>query len=152
MPVEVQNPPQPSATLPSAPQPSATSLVSGIIDDVQNLIKQQFQLTRREVEQDLRKGKAGALLVGAGIGAMLLGCFEACLTVAHLLHWLTSPAGSDPASLPMWACHAIVAAVLLGVGYAVLSAGSKRFETIDPLNGPTADALKDNIEWKTKKS
>ena len=52
MPVEVQD----------HSETSATSLVSGIIDDVQNLVKQQFQLTRREIEQDLRKSKDGVVL------------------------------------------------------------------------------------------
>jgi hypothetical protein len=132
------------------PQPTTTSLVSGIIDDVQNLVKQQFQLTRREVEQDLRKSKEAAQLYAVGVGMLLLACVEMCLMAAYLLHWATSPAGSDPASIPLWACHAIVGAVLGVIGYMTMSAGSKRFETIDPLNGPTADALKDNLEWKTK--
>ncbi len=134
------------------PQPSATALVSGIIDDVQNLVKQQFQLARTEIEQDLRKSKDGAVLYVIGGVVLLLATFMACLAVSHLLHWLTSPAGTDAAKLPLWACYAIVGAVLGGVGYLTTSAAAKLFSTIDPLNGPTVEAMKDNVDWKTDKN
>ena len=82
---------------------------------------------------------------------LLLAAFMACLALSHLLHWLTAPAATDVAKLPLWACHAIVAAVLGVVGYVTVSSASKLFATIDPLNGPTAEAIKDNVEWKTDK-
>ncbi len=130
MPVDYEN----------ATQTSTATLITGLVDDVQTLVKQQFQLTRKEIERDLQRCREAALLFLAGAGMLLLGMVEVTLAIAHWLHWVTSPAGTEVASLPLWGCHGIV-----GI------AASRLFQTVDPLNGPTAEAIQDNLEWKTDK-
>jgi len=131
---------------------SVTSLVSGIVSDFQDLVKQQMRLTRQEIEADLRKTKEGVSSLAIGGGLALLGAFAGCLAVAHLLHWLAAPAGSDPSSLPLWASFAITALLFLsGAGIAFV-AGKKK---LDALRNPLPDtslAMKENLEWKTKPS
>ena len=39
---------------------SVAALVGGIVGDVQDLIKQQLELTRKEIEADLRKTREAA--------------------------------------------------------------------------------------------
>jgi len=126
-----------------------TSLVSGIVDDFQDLIKQQLQLTRKEIEADIRKAKEGASLLVAGLGVLFLGGIVLCLMMSHLIHWLASPAGSDPAAFPLWACHAVVGGVLALIGGGMTCAGWKTFNKIDPLQNPATDALKENVQWLT---
>ena len=125
---------------------STATLISGVVDDVQNLVKQQFQLARKEIERDIRKGKEAFFMFVGGGSLLLLAMFEFTLAIAHWIHWFSSPVGTEAASLPLWGCHAIVAGVFGILGSIVLAAASKIVSTIDPMNGPTAESLKENIE------
>ena len=130
---------------------SVTSLVSGIVNDFQDLVKQQLRLTRQEIETELRKSKEPVLLLAAGWLICHLGGFAICLMLALLLHWLGAPAGTDPSSLPLWASFALVGSLFLIVGGAMLMAGKKKMEAIGTPMHETVQALKENIEWKTNK-
>jgi len=131
------------------------SLVGGIVSDVQDLIKQQLELTKKEIEADLRKTRDAASLLFLGIGMALFGCFAVCLMLAHLIHQLTTPANlqalQDPAAIPLWGCYGIVAAILLIGGGALAFAGKKKFDSFNPLPDESAQALKENIEWIANK-
>lgn len=128
---------------------SVTSLVSGIVSDMQDLIKQQLRLTRQEIEADLRKSKEAVSFLALGYGILLLSTFAVCLMLAHLFHWLSAPAGSDLATLPLWACYAAVALLFFLAGAFAIVAGKKKINAIgNPLHD-TAQALKENLEWKT---
>jgi len=131
-------------------EPSVTSLVSGIVSDFQDLIKQQLLLTRKEIEADLRKSKEAVSILAVGWTICLIGVFAVCLMLALLLHWLGAPAGTDPSSLPLWASFAVVGCLFLIGGVASIVAGKKKIDAIGLED--TAQALKENIEWKTKTS
>jgi hypothetical protein len=131
---------------------SVVSLASGIVNDVQDLVKQQLSLARQEVATDLRLSKGPATLLAIGFAICLAAAFVLCLMVAHLLHWVVAPAGSDPSQLPLWACYAITAGAFLAGGGAVLLAAKKKFEAIGTPLRHAAQALKENLEWKTTTS
>lgn len=128
---------------------SLSSLVTGIVSDFQDLIKQQLLLTRKEIEADLRKTREAASLWVTGLVTLLLSGFTGCLMLAHLIHWLASPAPADAAAIPLWVCYLIVFAVLGTAGWFLTLAGSKRFQTVHPLEGPASEALKENVQWLT---
>jgi len=130
---------------------SLTSLVSGIVSDMQDLVKQQLLLMRKEVEADVRKTTAAASLFGLGLGVLFLSGIELCLMLAHLLHWLTAPAGVviDTASVPLWGCHAIVGLILVILGVGMVGAGKKKIASVHPLDNPATEALKENVQWLT---
>jgi hypothetical protein len=131
---------------------SMVSLVSGIVDDVHDLITQQIKLTRAEVQEDLRKAGAIALTFAAGAGVLLLGAILLCLMLVYLLHWLTSPTGLDAASLPLWACYGIVGASFGVLGAALIAAGKKQYDATNLLPDISAAALKENVECLTKQN
>lgn len=131
------------------PDQTAASLVSGILGDLQHLVEQQFQLTRWEIESELRQRAAAAAIFGGGIGIVFLSAISFCLTLAHLLHWVTSPPGTDSAWLPLWACHAVVAVVLAVTGGTLTRAGRARFESIKPSQNPATAILQEPLPWKT---
>ena len=141
-----------ATTLQGPPEQSMVSLVSGIVDDVHDLITQQVKLTRAEIKDDVRKGVDIALMFAAGAGVLLLGAILACLMLVYLLHWLTAPAGDDPASLPLWACYGIVGAAFGAVGGVLLAAGKKKYESTSLLPDKSARALKENVECLTNKT
>jgi Putative Actinobacterial Holin-X, holin superfamily III len=122
---------------------SAASLVSGILDDLQDLVEQQFQLTRREIEEEICQRAA------AGMGVLFLDAIVLSLTLVHLLHWVASPPGTDPAWLPLWACYAVLAAVLVVIGGVLMWVGRARFRSIDRAQNPVTEFLQENAPWTT---
>jgi len=120
---EVENP----------PMESATSIVSGIVDDFRDLVKQEFHLAHQELREDFRKTREASLLWGTGVGMIFLSAIAFVLMLANGLHTLTSPAGTDPASLPLWGCYAIVSVLLAILGVAVAIVGQNRFDSISLL-------------------
>jgi len=141
MATEVQNP-QPS-------EPSTGSLVAGIVNDIQDLVKQQVQLTRKELEQEFNHGKEAVVFLVLGRFLSLAGVVGLCLMLAHLLHWLAAPAGTDPSGLPLWAGFAIAGGAFVAVGVGLLLAAKKSVEAIGTPLHESARALKETFEWKT---
>ena len=136
-------------TVEDAPAQSAASLVSGILGDLQHLVEQQFQLTRREIEEELRQRAAAAAIFGIGLAVFFLDAIVLCLTLAHLLHWEMSPSGTDPAALPLWACYAVVAAVLIIIGGTMTYVGRARFNSVKRFKNPITEILQEPVQWTT---
>ena len=134
-----------SPDLEEPPAQTAASLVTGIVGDLQRLVEQQFQLARREIEEGLRLRAAAAAVFGLGMVVFFLDAIVLCLALAHLLHWVTSPSGTDPAWFPLWACHAVVAAVLAVSGTIFACVGRAKFMSIVPLPKSAAEILQENI-------
>ncbi|MBC7819098.1 MAG: phage holin family protein [Planctomycetaceae bacterium] len=126
------------------PEQTTASLVSGIFGDLKHLVEQQFQLTRQEIETGLRQRAAAAAVIGFGLGILFLAAVAICLTFSHLLHWAASPPGTDPAWMPLWVCHAVVAAVLAVSGVTVACVGRAKFRSIDPLQRPDNEILQEH--------
>ena len=112
------------------PEQTAASRVNDILSDVQQLIKLQLQLTRWEIEQEIRQRIAAAATLAFGLGVLILAPMVLCLSVVHLLHWAASPPGTDPAWLPLWGCHAAVAMVLVAIGGTLAWLGQARLRTV----------------------
>lgn len=111
---------------------TTVSLVGGILVDLQKLVEQQLQLTRREIEGELRRQSITAAIVALGLGVLFLASLMLSLAAAHLLHWLASPSGTDPAWMSMWVCHAVVGGVLVVIGGMLTVYGQSRFRSVQP--------------------
>jgi hypothetical protein len=127
--------------LQSPPQPSVTSLVSGIIADVQDLIKQQVALIGKEIKDDINKSITAAISLAAGAGIAAIGGLLLCIMLALILDVYIP-------QLNWWGGFAIVGGVLTTVGLVLLYAAIKKFETIKALP-ETVQALKETVEWQT---
>jgi len=121
---------------------SVTTLVSGIISDAQDLFKQQFELLKHDVREDLRKARDASMMMGLGFGFGLVGAMLVAFMLAHLLAWAVP-------SLPLWACYGICGGLLAVVGVGVAYAGLNKLETVDPVPRTSAEALKENVQWIT---
>lgn len=134
------------------PEPGLATLVKGIVNDIGDLIKQQFQFAKAEIKTDLRKTKEGVLALAIGAGVAALGGLFFCFALVYLLHWLASPPNADPASLPLWACYGIVSLLFLGGGFALILAGKKKLDSFNPLPDQTAQTMKENVQWITNQN
>jgi len=122
---------------------SVTSLVSGIVTDAQELMKQQMALFKAEVKEDMRKTAEATASLVIGLTATLVGTIVLSFAVAHLLSW----AWPD---VHIWVWYAVVGGVVTAVGAGLAFAAYQKFRSFNPLPDETAQALKENLEWKTK--
>jgi len=121
-------------------------LVTGIIDDLQELIKQNLTLFKVEVREDLKKTKEAAAALGVGVGLAAVGALHLTFMLVYLLWWAFDPAARSP-GLPLWVCFAIVGGVFAGVGGALYFKGKKKLDSFNPLPDQSAEALKENVQW-----
>jgi hypothetical protein len=129
-------------------EPTTTSLLRGIINDVGDLIRQELRFAQAEVKADLRKTREAATVLALGVGTAVLGGVLLTLMLVFLLHWLTLKEGQyDPSTIPLWGCFGIVSAVFLATGAALAWLGYKKFESFNPLPDETAKTVKENVEW-----
>jgi len=120
-----------------------TALVSGIVEDARELLKQQFELFKHEVRDDVRKIRVAMLALGVAAGIGFVGTLLLGITLGLLLNALLP-------ALPLWASFGIVTAVFLLVCGGLCALSFFKLRSIDPLNNETAEALKENVQWITK--
>ena len=130
------------------PKTSAGALVTGILGDLQLLVEQQFQLTRCEIEQELRQRAAATAVYGAGMAGYFLSALMLSLSAAHSLHWALNPTFSDSAKLPLWACEGAVAFVLLCIGTLLVHLGRIQLRAVTKCQNPTTSLLQNAKQWK----
>ena len=123
-----------------AADPTFGELVEGVVQDAQELIRQQFDLLRVEVREEIDQAKRAAVATGAGVGLLCLGGVLSAHALAHLLQRTTG--------LPLWACYGTVSGLLLTSGAGLLA--HARGEAADVHLLPpeqTAEALRENLTW-----
>jgi uncharacterized membrane protein YqjE len=117
-----------------------SSLLSGILDDAQKLVRQQFDLLKTELREDIQKSKRAAQFGGLGAVMLTVGLVALVATVAYLLH--------DEFHLAMRASWAITSGVFLTIGVALAAASYVLMEHVVP--NKTLQALQETLQWKTK--
>jgi hypothetical protein len=135
--------------LDARPKPEVAPLVRGIVNDMGDLLQQQLKFARAEIRSDLKKTLSLTELFGMGAIVGFLGVMVLLFAVAHLLHWLTSPAGADPATIPLWACFGIVGVLILATSAVLVVVGRRKLDTFNPLPEQTVESVKENLEWIT---
>jgi hypothetical protein len=124
-------------------EPGVTALVTGILNDAQELMKQEMTLVRTEIREDFRKTKEGALAFSVGAAIACIGVGFLCLTGVYLLEWAAHP------NLPLWACYALVTGIILVVSAGLLAAGKKKFDSFNPVPEQSLAGLRETLQWKT---
>jgi uncharacterized membrane protein YqjE len=130
-------------------QQSLNALVGGIVSDVQTLLKQQLQLTRKELQSDLAKTARAAILAAIGTVLTGFGIMILCVMLALLIHWSVSPPNIDQGRIPLWGCFALVGVALTAVGGSLCWVVVRRAETSGSLLERSTKALEENLEWKS---
>jgi hypothetical protein len=123
-------------------EPTLTELVSGIADDAQRLIHQQYQMLRAEIKEDMRRTKSALAYMGFGIGASLVGALFLVVALPLLINDLLDVVTTRP-----WVGWAIIGGVMLVVGLIGLFAGRRIFQKNNPLPDKTLNALEENVSW-----
>lgn len=131
-------------------EPTVTSLLGDIVNDAQELIKQQLELFKHELKDDMNRAREALPSLGLGVSVAVAAIFLCGLTLAHLLYWAVNPAaGTGPEHFPLWGSYAIVTVVFGVVAGALLYFAKKNLESL-PMSRQAAEATKENVEWLTK--
>jgi uncharacterized membrane protein YqjE len=126
----------------TGPETSITALVGDIITGFQDLVKQQLNLFRVDIQNDLRKAKEFTLAVSVGLGLALTGVGLLCVMLPLLLYWALP-------EMPLWVSYGIVGLVFAVLGASLVYGGLNKFESINPMQGPSVESLKENARWTT---
>lgn len=123
------------------PNSSLTQLFSGIISDAQLLFKQQVELIRAEFIEDLKRTKQVAQCYGLGALLMTVGSVMLLVASVYLLESMTH--------WPLGACWAAIGAASLLFGGLSMFAGSRIWQSYNPLPDKSFKALQENASCLT---
>jgi hypothetical protein len=126
---------------------STTKLVGEILSDFRDLARQQIALIKAECLADWQKTKEVGFILWLSLVPVASGTILLAFMFAHLLHWLTMPSGSDPASIPLWACYGIAGAILAAAGGVLFMVGMRKLQSFNPLHGESVQTLEENVHW-----
>jgi hypothetical protein len=118
---------------------SVTELISGLVNDAQQLVHREIDLAKREVAIEVGKVKQGAVALGIGAGLAVVGM----LLLAHMLVYLVQTL----TGLSLWVSYLIVGAVFAIGGGLLLMQGIKRMKDVDPMPRETIESVKEDIQW-----
>lgn len=125
--------------------PSLGDLVKGIVNDVQELTKQQFEMLRAEMKEDFdRTRDAGMFLV---LGAVVL--FVGGLVLLFALGFALSE--WFPQTFSVAGGLALVGVVGTAAGGVLAFLGYQKFRSFNPLPDKTVGALQENLQWTNQK-
>lgn len=122
------------------PEASATQLLSGILADAQDLMRQQLALFRAEVREDIRKTKEAVCFLVAGLILVHAAAIVLCFTAVYAI------ANASP-TWPLWISFVIVGGVLAVVGGALAAVSLAKFRSFNPLPDQTVSAAQENVRW-----
>lgn len=122
---------------------SIPGLIKGLLDDARDLIREELQLVRAEIREEVSAlgtvavAFAVAAVVGL-VGAMLLSVALGG-ALAYVLRW------------PSWAGYGVVSLLLLAGGWALCLFARARLRGIRAIPNTTA-TMKENLAWMQNKS
>lgn len=127
----------------STDQRSIGDIVSDVTQDITTLIRQEMDLAKTELKQEVTKAGKGAGLLG---GAGLAGYFVLLFLSTTLMFVLDE-------FLELWLA-ALIVTILWGIAAAVLaSVGKKALKESNPQLPVTQQTLKEDAQWaKAQKS
>jgi uncharacterized membrane protein YqjE len=122
-----------------------STLVGGIVHDMGKLLGEQLTLFQVEIKNDLHRTLAALTPFLAGAGIAVAGLLLLSMGSAHLLCWAVP-------ELPLWGGYGIVGGVFVTVGVGLIYWAKAMLDSVSPLLPDTSlKALKENIQWKTKR-
>jgi hypothetical protein len=125
-------------------EPTLAQLVSELVSDAKQLLRQEVALAKHEIQEEVRKTKIAVVSLGTGIAIAALGGLLLIIMLVHLLNALTD--------LPLWACYGIVGGMCALVGVVLLYTGKKQMARIDMVPQQTVETMRENVRWIKEKA
>lgn len=124
-------------TMPKQADRSLGELFGQLTSDTGELIRKEVQLARVELKEEAqRAGKAGGMLAGAGVVALL-----AAIALTFALAWLLDE------WMPRALAFLIVGVLWLIVAAALYGRGRAEMKNVKPVPEQTVTTLKEDVQW-----
>jgi cytochrome c biogenesis protein CcdA len=120
-------------------QESFASLLSGAINDIRELFRQEISLARVEIRQEIANAKSAVIKLSM---AAFAGLFAVFLLLTALARGL-----SDLFNMPVWAGFAIVGGLLAILAGVMVAVAWPNLKSVGPMPERTVRTMKENIEW-----
>lgn len=122
---------------------SIGGLLSGILTDIRELVREELALARIEMREQANRARLSIAILAAAAVALALGGFFLLIALANAI--------ADGLEWPVWAGYLVVALVLAIAGAIGLTAGRQRLRNVRPLPQETVATLKENSQWIAKR-
>lgn len=129
---------------PYSAEPTLMQLVTDLVSDAKELLRQELVLAKYEITQEVHKTKSALISLGAGVGIISVGGLLLLVMLVHALNALTG--------LPLWACYGIIGGMLAIVGILLIYSGKKTISQIDMIPQQTVATMKENVRWIKEKA
>lgn len=118
---------------------SFASLLSDVLNDIRDLFRQEVNLAKVEIKQEVANAKAAAIKIGIAAFALLLAALFLLTALSRGL--------ADLLHVPIWAGFAIVGVLLGIVGGALMAAARSNVAAAGSIPPRTVRTMKENAEW-----
>ena len=118
---------------------SFASLLSGAINDIRELFRQEVSLARVEIREEMANAKAAVIKISVAAVALLFGTLFLLTALARGLAVLFD--------MPIWAGFGIVGGLLAIIGGVLLAVAWPNLRAVGPVPERTVRTLKENVEW-----
>jgi uncharacterized membrane protein YqjE len=132
----------PATASPAAATGTITNLISGILDDGKTLAKQQMEMLKSEVREDIQKSIMAAQFGAVAAVFSTVGILGLITAIAYVLH--------EQAGLKMWVSWGIIGLIFLGIGLTFALLSTRIIAKYNPLPDKTFTAIKENLTWTPK--
>ncbi len=120
-------------------QASFASLLSGAINDIRDLFRQEVSLARVEIREELANAKAAAIKLGIAAFGLLVAALFLLTALALGIALLFG--------IPNWAGFGIVGALMGIIGGVLLAMARPNLRASGPVPERTVRTMKENVEW-----
>ncbi len=120
--------------------PSMAELVHGILADVQELLRQQFEFFHQELRGDYRRTRDVAVAFAAGAALTVTAAVLLLAALVGFLHWLVP-------AVPLWGWSAILGGLFLIAGAALAYGAKRKLDSTNLLPNQTVQVVKENVQW-----
>jgi hypothetical protein len=131
---------EPATPAPATNQSTMSDLISGILSDAKVLFRQQIDLFRAELQQDVSRTKTAVKYFSGGFIALAVGAIFLLIGSVFLLEALFP-------NLPRWGAWAIVGGGLFLGGMISLFVAKRIFDHTNPLPDKSFNVLEENLSW-----
>jgi hypothetical protein len=121
------------------PQQGVASMVGGILEDAQKLVRQELALAQREIAIAWGKAKNGVALLSSALAIFVVGGVLAGVMLAKFLHQYALPNHE-------WACFGIAGGLFVLLGVALMSCGIREIKKIHVSLPQTVETLHEDVQ------
>jgi uncharacterized membrane protein YqjE len=125
------------------PDTSISSLLKGILTDLQSLKREEIALAPVELTEQATRARTAAMSFGMAVAALAFGGTFLLIAIALGI--------SDAFNWPAWAGFLVVAIVLSIAGFIAYSAARRRVKAMNVVPEETVSTLKENSAWIAKR-